>query len=45
MTENFFTVKFRITPNLEKYLHKHGINWREEKENENLATKNGIGKG
>jgi len=25
MTENFFTVKFRITPNLEKYLPKHGI--------------------
>jgi hypothetical protein len=31
MTEHFFTVKFQIAPNLEKYLHKHGINWREEK--------------
>ncbi len=30
MTENFFTVKFRITPNLEKYLQYHGIDWREE---------------
>jgi len=30
MTENFFTVKFQIAPNLEKYFHKLGINWREE---------------
>jgi hypothetical protein len=39
MTEHFFTVKFRIAPNLEKYLHKHGIDRREEEENEWLATK------
>jgi hypothetical protein len=27
------------------FFKEHGINWREEKKNENLATKNGIGKG